>query len=74
MPHDRVAELATGIVADKSAELVVYCASMTCQNSHIAASQLVRLGYTDVAVYANGKQDWIEAGLPVERGFAAKAA
>ena len=29
---------------------------------------LAALGYTNVREYAEGKQDWIEAGLPVERG------
>jgi rhodanese-related sulfurtransferase len=54
-------------LADKSAEIVVYCASRTCQNSHIAAKVLEQLGYTQVAVYAGGKQDWQEAGLALER-------
>jgi rhodanese-related sulfurtransferase len=67
MPHDRVAALASTVLPDKSAEIVVYCASATCQNSHIAARQLERLGYASVAVYAGGKQDWHDAGLPVER-------
>lgn len=25
------------------------------------------LGYTNVKVYAGGKQDWIDAGLPLEK-------
>jgi 3-mercaptopyruvate sulfurtransferase SseA len=29
---------------------------------------LEQMGYSDVSVYAGGKQDWDEAGLPVERG------
>lgn len=68
LPHDQVKALAAAALPDKSAPIVVYCASQTCQNSHIAARQLEALGYTDVAVYAGGKQDWEEAGLPVERG------
>jgi len=74
MPHDLVADLAPGLAPDKNAEIVVYCASKTCQNSHIAAGRLAQMGYTNVAVYADGKQDWIEAGLPTERGQAAQAA
>ncbi len=66
-PHDRARALAGAVVPDKDAEVVVYCASATCQNSHIAARVLEQLGYTDVSVYAGGKQDWSEAGLPVER-------
>jgi rhodanese-related sulfurtransferase len=60
-PHDQARALAASVVPDKSAEIVVYCASKTCQNSHIAAKQLASLGYTDVAVYAGGKEDWKEA-------------
>jgi hypothetical protein len=28
--------------------------------------KLAALGYTNVRDYAEGKQDWIDAGLPVE--------
>ena len=31
-----------------------------------AARELAALGYTNVRDYAEGKQDWIDAGLPVE--------
>jgi rhodanese-related sulfurtransferase len=34
---------------------------------------LERLGYTNVMVYAGGKQDWLAAGLPIERGIGAAA-
>jgi rhodanese-related sulfurtransferase len=68
MPHDAVAELAPRLAPDKTAPIVVYCASATCQNSHIAAGVLGQLGYTDVRVYAGGKKDWLEAGLAVEQG------
>jgi rhodanese-related sulfurtransferase len=73
LPHDQVKQLARGVLPDKDAAIVVYCASSTCQNSHIAAQLLTQLGYTDVAVYAGGKQDWQEAGLPVENGTAVAA-
>ena len=49
------------VAPDKAAEIVVYCASRTCQNSHIAANVLRQLGYANVAVYAGGKEDWKEA-------------
>lgn len=74
LPHDAVDAAAARALPDKSAEIVVYCASKTCQNSHIAARRLVQLGYTDVAVYPGGKQDWSEAGLPVEREPVTEAA
>ena len=73
MPHDAVAELAPRLAPDKTAPIVVYCANAACQNSHIAAARLKQLGYTDVRVYAEGKRDWIGAGLPVEQGSAVAA-
>ncbi len=68
LPHDEVDRIASRVLPDRTAEVVVYCASRTCQNSHIAAQRLALLGYQNVAVYPGGKQDWSEAGLPVERG------
>jgi rhodanese-related sulfurtransferase len=74
LPHDRVRALAHERFPDKSAEIIVYCASRTCQNSHIAARVLEQLGYTNVAVFPGGKEDWQAGGLPVERGEASRAA
>ena len=68
LPHDQVDELAPSLLPDKDQPVVVYCSNRPCQNSVIAAQRLVELGYTQVYDYAEGKQDWIEAGLPVERG------
>jgi rhodanese-related sulfurtransferase len=71
LPHTEVAQLAATVLPDKDAGIVVYCASATCQNSHIAARLLEQRDYTDVSVYAGGKQDWSEAGLAFERDTAA---
>jgi rhodanese-related sulfurtransferase len=70
-PHDQVPALASALLPDKNAEIVVYCASKTCNNSHIAAGRLGQLGYANVSVYSGGKQDWSEAGLPLETGAVA---
>ena len=70
LPHDRVDELAPTLLPDRSATIVVYCSNTPCPNSAIAARRLVALGYENVLEYVEGKQDWIEAGLPVERGVA----
>lgn len=67
-PHDRARTLAAMIAPDKRRAIIVYCASNTCKNSHIAAEALAALGYSDVSVYAGGKEDWVSAGLPLERG------
>lgn len=66
MPHDAVDALAGRLIPSKDSEVVVYCASAQCQNSHIAARRLAQLGYRHVQVYAGGKQDWEAGGLPFE--------
>lgn len=68
LPHDQVDALAPALLADKGAEIIVYCANLPCQNSEIAATRLTELGYANVWDYAGGKQDWIDAGLPIESG------
>lgn len=67
IPHDRTRDLAPALLPDKDALIVVYCASETCQNSGIAAQELSSLGYRNVREYAGGKQDWTDAGYPVEK-------
>jgi rhodanese-related sulfurtransferase len=71
LPHDAVDALAPSLLPDKEAEIVVYCASLPCQNSAVAARRLVQLGYARVSEYAEGKKDWADAGLPLEGGAAA---
>ena len=66
IPPDRVEHLAASLLPDRDELVVVYC-SGTCTNSESTARRLVALGYRDVRVYLGGKEDWIEAGLPVER-------
>jgi rhodanese-related sulfurtransferase len=74
MPHDQTRQLAPILVPDMSTEVVVYCASATCQNSHIAARILDQIGYANVSVFNGGKQAWTEAGLAFEPGMQAAAA
>jgi rhodanese-related sulfurtransferase len=71
LPHEEVADLAPTLLPDKHAAIVVYCSNLQCPNSAIAAGELKRLGYTNVRKYAEGKQDWEAAGLPLEVGVAA---
>ncbi len=68
LPHDQVAELAAGLLPDKEALIVVYCANTECRNSAIARDALERLGYSNALEYVEGKQDWLDAGYPVESG------
>jgi rhodanese-related sulfurtransferase len=50
---------------------VAYCSNTACRNSEIAANQLTSLGYGNVRKYAEGKQDWTDAGLELESGAVA---
>jgi rhodanese-related sulfurtransferase len=69
--HGDVERLAPELLPDRSALIVTYCASVACRNSEIAAHRLAALGYVNVREYAEGKRDWLEAGLPTQRGAAA---
>ena len=60
---EQIAERAPELLPDKQAPIVTYCSNIACRNSEIAANQLTKLGYTNVRKYAEGKQDWQEAGL-----------
>lgn len=62
MRADYVVEL----LPDRSATIVTYCSGPSCRASHGVATKLTALGYTGVRVYAGGKLDWIDAGLPLE--------
>lgn len=66
IPHDQVDELAANLLPDKSAAVIVYCSNGPCANSGIAAGRLAELGYTNVADYHLGKEDWFAAGFPLE--------
>ncbi len=66
LPHDQVDELADSVIGDRDAFVVVYCANTPCKNSAIASRRLVELGFTNVHEYVEGKEDWAEAGLPLE--------
>jgi rhodanese-related sulfurtransferase len=66
MPHDAVDLLAAGLIGDRTREVVIYCASPTCQNSSVAARRLETLGYHNVHVFEGGKSAWEDAGLPFQ--------
>ena len=74
IPPDRLDELAPTLLPNKDARIVVYCSDLACQNSAIMVRLLTELGYQNVWDYAEGKQDWIAAGLPVESGRSTDAA
>ena len=70
LPLDDLDDLAPLLAPDKDRQIVTYCSNTACNNSSVAATRLRALGYRNVHKYPGGKQDWIEAGLPVEAGIA----
>ncbi len=66
LDHANAAFHAERLKLAKDDRIVVYCASDTCANSHHAAEALSAAGFSNVAVYVGGKQDWTEAGLALE--------
>jgi rhodanese-related sulfurtransferase len=65
---DWVDDRARRRIPDLNTEVVVYCADLTCDSSVMVANRLVELGYRNVRHYAEGKRDWVKAGLPLEGG------
>jgi rhodanese-related sulfurtransferase len=65
LPPDEIKNIAS-LVPDKNAEIIVYCANPTWHASENAARELAAMGYTNIRDYAEGKQDWLDAKLPVE--------
>ncbi len=63
--YTEIEEKAENLLPDKHSKIVVYCANIPCQNSTKASRILESLGYTDVYEYAEGKEQWIEAGFPI---------
>jgi rhodanese-related sulfurtransferase len=68
VPPEWVDERGPGRIPDLDTEVVVYCATSTCDSSVIVGNRLVELGYRNVSHYVGGKRDWQEAGLPFEGG------
>ena len=66
IPPSHVDRVARRLIPELHTRIVVYC-SGTCDSSRIVARRLIELGYSNVAVYLGGKEDWVEHGLPVDR-------
>ncbi|MBI1888877.1 MAG: rhodanese-like domain-containing protein [Candidatus Spechtbacteria bacterium] len=57
-----VAEVQKAVGGDKSKEVIVYCASFSCQASPAAAGKLADAGFTNVRDFKGGLADWEEGG------------
>jgi len=65
---ERVAEA----LPERDAAIVTYSTDAACTRGPELAERLADLGYADVRVYRDGIEDWVAAGLPVERPSAGR--
>jgi rhodanese-related sulfurtransferase len=68
LPPEWVDERGPRRIPDLDAQVVVYCASSTCDSSVEVGRRLLELGYRNVRHYLEGKKGWVAAGLPLEGG------
>jgi rhodanese-related sulfurtransferase len=66
LPPPDVRRLASSVLPDQSAEIVVYCASEDCEAAKEVARALDSLGYTNLRYYDQGKEEWVQAGMGLE--------
>ncbi|MBZ0171552.1 MAG: rhodanese-like domain-containing protein [Phycisphaerales bacterium] len=72
MPHARLSggegldELAMFASPGEGMLLVIYCTGGDCEASEDSAILLDAAGYTNIAIMADGYDDWAASGLPVE--------
>jgi rhodanese-related sulfurtransferase len=70
IPSGTVDEHAPRRIPDRDADVVVYCGGGECRASLSVAGRLRELGYRNVRHYPGGRDDWADAGLPLEGGRA----
>ena len=54
---------AENVLPEKETEVIVSCMNTDCAASGEEVHELTQMGYTNVRHYAEGRQDWIRAGL-----------
>lgn len=55
-----------GLLRSKKHLLVIYCCGTGCQDADMEAHELIKLGYSNVAVFRGGMNQWREHNLPEE--------
>ena len=66
--QDSPTELIRTTLPDTTATIVTYSTDQHCGRGPDLAQRLRDLGYADVRDYADGIEDWVSHGLPVETG------
>ncbi|MCI5145257.1 MAG: rhodanese-like domain-containing protein [Candidatus Electrothrix sp. AR3] len=68
IPQKKFKQYAHLLPKDTSAQIVFYCNGIKCGKSKKAAKQALKMGYSQVIVYAEGMPVWEEKGLPIYAG------
>ena len=63
MNDEELDKLAGRFPADKSTNIITFCAGYECHKSHVVADKLFSLGYKKISVYAGGLPAWKEAQM-----------
>lgn len=51
----------------KNQLLLIYCQTSTCEDSHLVSNALTRLGYTQLAIFTGGWNQWTQQRLAEEK-------
>jgi rhodanese-related sulfurtransferase len=65
IPYDGISQNLSKLPGDKNSKIVLYCRSG--HMSTIAATELVKLGYTNLWNLEGGMAAWEQAGQPIEK-------
>jgi rhodanese-related sulfurtransferase len=60
------ASLRGQVERNRSRPLIIYCSSSSCEDSDLVRKALLRVGYTNVAIFHGGWSQWTSAGLEEE--------
>jgi rhodanese-related sulfurtransferase len=64
IPFDQIQKNIAKLPEDKGAKIVIYCRSGSM--SSVSATELVKLGYTNIWNLEGGFNAWEQAGLPID--------
>lgn len=66
--EDRLTEFEAKTNPLPEAPLVLYCSGGGCEDSHLLAARLFKLGYRNLLIYREGYPDWVAKGRPTAKG------
>ncbi len=73
LPFSEFEKLKGKLPRDPNTPLVIYCGGLKCKLSHKAAAKAIKMGYTNVKVFATGYPAWKKAYGAAANAVAVKA-